>query len=99
MQLDLDYTKTQCPSRSQRITSFDTSKNAEPLYKEKEKLPVCPTKMTLKTMLVKYKWITKERQNWKTGRRMVKCGLLDTTQAPHSGTIACSGCSTAWTCQ
>lgn len=37
MQIDLDYAKTQCPSRCERITSFDTSKNAEPLYKEKEK--------------------------------------------------------------
>lgn len=37
MQLDLDYTKTQCLSRCEHITSFDTSKNAEPLYKEKKK--------------------------------------------------------------
>lgn len=37
MQIDLDYAKTPCPSRCERITSSDTSKNAEPLYKEKEK--------------------------------------------------------------
>ena len=69
MQLDLDITKTQHLSRCEHITSFDTSKNAEPLYKEKKKLPVCPTKVTLKIMLDKYKWITKERQTgrWEEG--------------------------------
>lgn len=83
MQLDLDYTKTQCLSRCEHIISLIHQKMQNHSIRKRKKLPVCPTKVTLKTMLDKYKWITKERQNWKMGRRTVKWGLLEMTQT-HS---------------